>query len=69
MKRIVNKENTTDTFWGGKLQYIWQEKKKQNSPISLTYKELKQMSSLQTNSGHLNQQKNQGYVFNKKNGP
>ena len=28
MKRIVNKENTTDTFWGGKLQYIWQEKKK-----------------------------------------
>ena len=36
MKRIVNKENTTDTFSGGwKLQYIWQKKKKQSNFLDL----------------------------------
>ena len=40
--------------------------KKKKSPISLIYKELKQMSSLQTNSDHLNQQRIRGMYSIKK---
>lgn len=58
MRRISNKEITTD-FFLGKIA-IHMAEKKHNSPISLIYKELKQMSSLQTNSDHLNQQKIRG---------
>lgn len=58
MKRIVNKENATDIFLGE--NYNTYGRKKKPSLISLIYKELKQMSSLQTNSDHLNQQKIRG---------
>lgn len=58
MKRIVNKENATDIFLGE--NYNTYGRKKNPSLISLIYKELKQMSSLQTNSDHLNQQKIRG---------
>ena len=58
MRRISNKEITTD-FFGGKNCNTY-GRKKNNSPISLIYKELKQMSSLQTNSDHLNRQKIRG---------
>lgn len=66
MRRISNKEITTD-FFGGKI-VIHMAEKTNNSPISLIYKELKQMSLLQTNSDHLNRQKIRRMHSIKKNG-
>ena len=52
MKRIVNKENTTDILRGKTATHMAEK----HSLISLIYKALKQMSSLQSNSGHLSEQ-------------
>lgn len=55
-KNLSTKKNTTDIFLGENYNTYGRNP----SLISLIYKELKQMSSLQTNSDHLNQQKIRG---------